>query len=78
MRRDGEISRTKEKYEEKNEKFAKDTEVQMQNFSEKSAKIHQKRLNFESTRLIFKEGYLSASPIDALTQNINIDLRTTR
>ena len=26
------------------------------NFSEKVAKIHQKRLNFENTRLIFKDG----------------------
>ena len=45
---------------------------QMQNFSEKIAKIHQKRLNFENTRLLFKEGF-----IDGLKQNINIDLRTT-
>ena len=74
----GKFHEQKKSMKKKNEKFAKDTEVQMQYFSEKSAKIHQKRLNFESTRLIFKEGYLSASPIDALTQNINIDLRTTR
>ena len=45
---------------------------QMQNFSEKIAKIHQKRLNFENTRLLFKEGFN-----DGLKQNINIDLRTT-
>ena len=45
---------------------------QMQNFSEKIAKIHQKRLNFENTRLLFKERF-----IDGLKQNINIDLRTT-
>jgi len=50
----------------------------MLNFSEKVAKIHQKSINFENTRLIFKKRDLSASPIDGLTQNINIDLRTTK
>jgi len=44
----------------------------MQNLSKKNAKIHQKRLNFENTRLILKKD-LSASPIDGLKQNINID-----
>ena len=29
-----------------------------QNFSEKVAKIHQKRLNFENKRLIFKERFI--------------------
>ena len=40
--------------------FAKNTQFlnQMQNFSEKVAKIHQKRLNFEKTRLIFKKGFI--------------------
>ena len=46
-------------------------------FCEKVAKINQKRLNFVNTRLIFKEG-LSASSIDGLKQNINLDSRTTR
>ena len=30
----------------------------MQYFIEKNAKIQQKRLNFENTRLIFKEGFI--------------------
>ena len=30
----------------------------MQNFNEKVAKIPQERLNFENTRLIFKEGFI--------------------
>ena len=37
--------------------------------AKKIAKIHQNRLNFEN---------LSPSPIDGLTQTMNIDLRTTR
>jgi len=49
----------------------------MQNFSEKIAEIHQKRLTFENTDSFSKRD-LSASPIDGLTQNINIDLRTSR
>ena len=73
------------KFREKNGNYAKQrnfariTEFlkQMQNFGEKVAKIHQKRLKFENTRLISKR-YLSASPIDGLTQTINIDLKTTR
>ena len=43
----------------------------MQNFNEKVAKIHQKRLNLENARLIFKEGF-NREPIGGLTQSINI------
>ena len=46
---------------------------QMQESCENSSK----RLNFEITRLISKWDK-DASPIDGLTQNINIDLGTTR
>ena len=47
----------KENYE-KNENFAKNTKFSKTSFSEKVAKIHQKRQNFENTRLIFKEGFI--------------------
>ena len=48
-----------------------------QNFSEKVAKIHQKRLNFENKRLIFKERFFHEHN-RRLAQKINKDLRTTR
>ena len=57
----------KRKFREKYRMFKN----QMQNFSKKVAKIHQKSLDFENTKLILKEG-LSASPTDGFTQ------RTTR
>ena len=50
----------------------------MQKFKEKVAKIHQKRRNFENIQDLFSKRDLFASPIDGLTQNINIVLRTTR
>ena len=43
------------KFREKYRIFKK---KQMQNFTEKVAKIPQERLNFENTRLIFKEGFI--------------------
>ncbi len=43
----------------------------MQNFNEKVPKLHQKRLNLENTRLIFKEGFIR-EPIGGLTQSITI------
>ena len=49
----------------------------MQNFCDKAAKIHKKKLNFENTSS-FAKSDLSTSPNDGLTQNINIDLRTSR
>ena len=47
-----------------------------QNFSEKVAKIHQKRLNFENKRLIFKERFIHEHNC-RLAQKINKDSRTT-
>ena len=46
--------------------------MQIQNFSKKIAKIHQKRLHFENTRHIFNEGFICEYPTDGLTQIINL------
>ena len=44
----------------KNQHFSKiqNSCKQMQNFSNKVAKIDQKRLNFENKKLLFKEGFI--------------------
>ena len=47
------------------------------NFLKLKQSFSKKRLNFEITNSFSKRD-LSASPIDGLTQNINIDLRTIR
>ena len=49
------IRRKSRKFSEKKNKQI--SYKQMQNFSEKVAKIHQKRLNFKNKRFIFKEGF---------------------
>ena len=81
MRKNAKISAKKlENYAKKHENFAKiqNLKKQMQNFSEKVAKIQQKKNQILRIPNSFSKKDLSASPIDGLTQNINIDLRTTR
>ena len=68
------------KFREKNGIYAKKNPKisrKIPNFFKLKQSFSKKRLNFENTNSFSKRD-LSASPIDGLTQNINIDLRMTR